>query len=76
MNRSAMSKHRRLCKNVQIAPDAEKEQLRERVASLEAQVAVDREQLRSAGRKLGGIWVEYRWNMGGISPRPRRPSQH
>ena len=44
IDRSSWSRHSRTCKSRQIV-DNEKEQLRQRVASLEAQVAVDREQL-------------------------------
>ena len=48
-----MSKHRRMyCKNRPIEADGEKDQLRERVASLEAQVAVYREQLLAKDQQI------------------------
>ena len=51
-NRSNFATHMRSCKHRPTEPDGEKDQLRERVASLEAQVASDREQLVAKDEQL------------------------
>ena len=48
LRRAGWYQHRNICKQRPVEADAEKEQLRERVAVLEAQVAADREQLAAA----------------------------
>ena len=52
IHRSAWSIHKRTCKQRPTQGDPEKDQLRERVASLEQQVAADREQLKAKDAQM------------------------
>ena len=52
MDRSAMSKHSRICSKRPVASDGEKDQLRERVTLLEQQLAVKDEQLAAKDRQM------------------------